>query len=690
MDITLPPSAILSHTRQLFDHGGALAAVVPNYTVNDKQVEFASLVADAVGAPDPLPGQGGELTLLEAGTGTGKTIGYLAPLALNAALTGERAMISTHTNHLARQILDVDGPKVIDAVERITGKRPTLAQRIGRANFVDHERVADLLALLRDEGATSQFVTPLQLWLDARPETFADAAELGLELPPGVATEDIRLTAGSSQNAQVAYRQHVAASAAADIMVTNHALALIDAQMWSRVLNSDGRIRVAVFDEADTLPQVARANAESRLSIEEISSLCDRLPGNGRSPASVALRRLREIAKGILGHDAIIVERGKHEDLIAAVNALTDALRDTPTHNTDLSQEARRVLHDLADWAEALDGSVQSAALLVPAPIRKRPGLARIDVDPARVLSRLWSCGRDGREPFLRTAVFVSATLSAPTLRTGASHFTPFMHEIGIDPSWSNFASRRSRSVTPPRKFGTLTFVLADRDVPAPIDREEDEDGDVITQVNPDWLEYAASGIRAAQAQGGRTLVLAASYDDATALAERTPRAILHQRGMKLGPLLDTFRASSSATLITPAAWAGVSLPGIINHLVIPRVPFGAPDPARDAAMIRAMVARGKTERQAKGILLRRAAAEARRRLRQGIGRLIRTPTDEGTLWILDPRFPLHEKRVRDPRARMHLGASVGHHDLAMCIPERFRNGLRSNYEMAAIHPWVR
>ena len=88
----------------------------------------------------PVDLQGGEITLLEAGTGTGKSLGYLLPLALNAALTGERAMVSTHTLALMQQLTAVDGPAAIAAVERLTGRRVTMAPRQGRRNYVDPEQ----------------------------------------------------------------------------------------------------------------------------------------------------------------------------------------------------------------------------------------------------------------------------------------------------------------------------------------------------------------------------------------------------------------------------------------------------------------------------------------------------------------------------------------------------------------------
>jgi Rad3-related DNA helicase len=201
-------------------------------------------------------------------------------------------------------------------------------------------------------------------------------------------------------------------------------------------------------------------------------------------------------------------------------------------------------------------------------------------------------------------------------------------------------------------------------------------------------LDYAAAGVRAAHERGGRVLVLATSYGDAEAIVRRVEGGILHKRGQKLDGVLDAFRADPAAVLVSPAAWAGVSLPGLISHLVIPRIPFPARDEARDVVMVRALMERGLTEGHARAVLHAQARIDAKRKLRQGIGRAIRLASDQAVLWLLDPRFPLPDPLVRNPRLRLHQGAASRYRDLVQCIPARFRTGASPAFDRAEIFPW--
>lgn len=79
--------------------------------------------------------------LIQAGTGTGKSIGYLAPLLSHCVATGERGLVTTATLALQRQILTKDAPAVQDAVAKVTGIRPTVAVQKGWSNYLCLNRV---------------------------------------------------------------------------------------------------------------------------------------------------------------------------------------------------------------------------------------------------------------------------------------------------------------------------------------------------------------------------------------------------------------------------------------------------------------------------------------------------------------------------------------------------------------------
>src|SRR5699024_4955196 len=100
----------------------------------DGQQEMARAVAAAV--------QGGERLLVQAGTGTGKSIAYLLPVLLHAIRTGERAVVSTATLALQRQVVGVDLPRLEPAVTAAAGRAPAVALLKGWHNYLCKHKLA--------------------------------------------------------------------------------------------------------------------------------------------------------------------------------------------------------------------------------------------------------------------------------------------------------------------------------------------------------------------------------------------------------------------------------------------------------------------------------------------------------------------------------------------------------------------
>jgi ATP-dependent DNA helicase DinG len=203
---------------------------------------------------------------------------------------------------------------------------------------------------------------------------------------------------------------------------------------------------------------------------------------------------------------------------------------------------------------------------------------------------------------------------------------------------------------------------------------------------NAVFFDYAAAMIGTA-AHLGRALVLCASYGDVEALAARVPAgSIIQKRGQPLAPLVDQFRSTPNAVLVTPAGWVGLDLPHLVDNVVIVRLPVGRPDPLREAVLIEALRRRGRSDVDASAVLASQARGDAMRRIAQGIGRGIRAADDRCTVWIADPRFPLPVHFVQDFRRRLTQGLAQGWQDMALAIPVRFRSGgARSAYGRSQI-----
>lgn len=562
---------------------------------------------------------------LDAEAGIGKTLAYGAPLVL-AAQRGRRAVVSTHTTQQLGQVMAT----LRRAAAALPGRRVEVAARLGRANFLSCVRIARLLAAPcgLDAAQRAQLV-------GARDHGgLIDAFERDCG-PLPVAHCDVCLTVSCA--GQGAYRAQRLRAAQAAIVVQTHAMSVLDA------LRGEIGADIVVYDEADALPCAAAGFAEARVTPHALEAVASRH----------ALPRLRAALAAFQawagGADAVVL---KHDDAGALrhAEAIRAALAGADTeHARDLRRSLSRFI--------GLDASAPTRAAAVVA-TRAGPAFEVLALDPARVLRRTFAT---------RKTVFASATL-AP----GTHDVLPFLRSVGAEDLEGETDSVRAEMAT----LGAMRFVLAAREAPLPFD--------AAGQRAPAFDDYAAHQVRSAMAEGGRVLVLAASFDDVDALAGRLPGLLAHRRGEALERRLQDFAAAPEGVLATPSAWAGTDLPGLLAHVVIVRLPFSPPHPGRERLLCRALAARGCGGLDARGMLHAQRRREALRRLAQGIGRGVRAREDRVTLWIADPRFPLPDALALSPRHRMGQGHAARHRDLSAAIPRRFREA----FERVRICEW--
>lgn len=293
-------------------------------------------------------------------------------------------------------------------------------------------------------------------------------------------------------------------------------------------------------------------------------------------------------------------------------------------------------------------------------------------------------------------AEFVMATSATLTdLTSDARGFSAFARSIGLRDTEPALLAHQCDSIEP-ADFGRLRFHVVNpksmpqpsvstTDLPAEKTRIAGEDDVVELDLddkgyitNPKWLDLVAGAILEVSATpsrrpsrhkagtettgSGNILVLTNSFTDAEALEARLrdllgDRLIVHRRGQRLQTLVkDVFltraRACVESTdpapawpiLITPGAWEGLNLPGIIDHLVITRMPLAAGNDVVDGIRMRAMTAPRRnggtlSPEAAKRILFSERCRAMAAKLRQGIGRAVRTDDDMADVWFLDPRL---------------------------------------------------
>jgi ATP-dependent DNA helicase DinG len=572
---------------------------------------------------------------VQAATGVGKTwaLAYAVTVALR---NGRRVVWSTHTIMLRAQVLATLRQALAGAFPE-ADNRPVLAERRGRADYVSATRTRRLRHIIADSKGPAETVTVLDA-LAGWTGTIAEFNASFGELP--VPASLVCLTPTCPAAEQVAYIGQRDAATAAHVVVQTHALTLVEARF--KRLTGD----LIIFDEADTLPSVAASSVEVRLPLADLEVLDE--------TADVHLAETVARLFGRTGDDSRIVWRDA--EMANDARTIAGACRAAAK---SAAPEIAVALTDTADDLEqfaSVDQMNAGAALVEDR--TAGPMLAVASVDPGAWLGSVLAD---------RQVVLMSATLG----RHEEDGPAPFCRGLGF---WHVEEVDLSLG-----RFGEMTLRLADRSVPAPFGADGVPDAR--------FYDYSAGMVREA-ARFGRTLVLCASYGDADELADRLgDTAVVQRRGQQFGPLVEQFRESAGGILVTPAAWAGLDLPYIVDNVVIVRLPMGRPDELREAVLAGALRRRGRSDVDARAVLASQVRGDAMRRLCQGIGRGIRAEDDHCTVWIADPRFPIPANLENEGlRRRLSQGLAEGWRDMAKAIPRRFREGgARSAFGRATI-----
>ncbi|HEY9471039.1 MAG TPA: DEAD/DEAH box helicase, partial [Propionibacteriaceae bacterium] len=276
-------------------HRDVLAAAVRAIGGTDRpgQVEMADAVAESLDANDHL--------LVQAGTGTGKSLGYLAPALLWLIRhPGERIVVATATLALQAQLANNDIPAAVDAVEAVTGQRPTYAILKGRTNYVCMLRVregaaddqqalipaGELIDALRSspqttpESALGAEVLALRGWAAGQAEQRAladrDDAPSHTERAWAQVSIPVRECLGAQRcpyGAECFVERSRDVARAADLVVTNHALLAINAMHGGTALPEHSAV---IIDEAHELVSRVTGAASAELSPQTVERVARR------------------------------------------------------------------------------------------------------------------------------------------------------------------------------------------------------------------------------------------------------------------------------------------------------------------------------------------------------------------------------------------------------------------------------
>ncbi len=569
----------------------------------------------------------GEHLLVQAGTGTGKSLGYLIPALRHVIDTGERVIVATATLALQTQLASKDIPTALAAVEATTGQRPRTAVLKGRTNYACLQRARDGARPEQDSllGAASLQATDLggevlrlREWVEEEVACggLADRDDAPAHTPR--AWQQVSIPTRECLGQQCPFfdecRVELSREKArdADLIVTNHALLAIDAMHGGTALPEHDAV---VIDEAHELVTRITNAATDELTpgiLERaVRRALDHLDDDLGADFLTASEDFRDAL------DAAEVGRLEHPDaqLVAAAAQVRDVARRVAsslgTHKDDAERTqtlgAVREIFDIADRIAALtDADV-------------------VWVSESEVVGRAVYVAPLHVAGLLRERVFGETTtiLTSATLSLGGN-FDAVARTVGLIPSELPW---RGIDVGSPFDYGRQGIMYLARDLPKP-----SRDG-----MSQAVLDQIAELVWAA---GGRTLGLFASRRSAEQAANHVRQAlpsfeILCQGDMQLPELTRRFAADPEASLFgTLSLWQGVDVPGETCQLVIiEKIPFPRPDDPL-------MQARSKAVDEAGGNgFMSVSATHAALLLAQGAGRLIRRTTDRGVVAVLDPRL---------------------------------------------------
>lgn len=565
--------------------------------------------------------------LVQAGTGTGKSIGYLVPLLDHCRRSGERGLVSTATLALQRQILIKDAPAVIEAMADLHMWRPKLAVFKGWSNYLCLHRVHgsypgegtlfDTLDSIESKGPSTlgEEVVRLREWAKTTHTGDRD------DLVPGVSDRAWRQVSVSKRECvgrtcpmiEECFAQAARLDASeADLVVTNHSLFGIQCTGESDILPSFGPV---VIDEAHELADRVRDQSTLLMS----ASILARIARTLRARTKIEVEELEEAGEELAAVLAplpagLIEERPAvlrevmlriDEMIRRAASALLDSRADAADKTL-----ARAALDEARAFLDAW--SKDPAQMILSASALQGEESELLSLSPLDVASALGMRGFHER----------AAILTLATLSLGGS-FDAMARECGFMLSPTRW---KGIDVGTPFDPASQAIMYIAEDLPDP------GMGGLGEEAQERFLELAV-------ASGGGVLGLFSSWKaaqmGAQVLRERTDLTVYMQGDETLSALVDRFRQEEDSCLLgTLSLWQGVDVVGPSCRLVvIDRIPF----PHREDPVVKArsLDAHKRGFSGFQTVSLTRAALL----MAQGAGRLLRSDTDRGVVALLDRRL---------------------------------------------------
>jgi ATP-dependent DNA helicase DinG len=593
----------------VFADGGPLAVKLAGFEARPGQVRMSQLI------------ERGFLenahTIVEAGTGVGKSLAYLVP----ALRSGKKIVVSTATIALQEQLVRKDIPLVVGAL----GVPARVQLLKGRGHYLCRAK----LDRMRTERLIASSGTMEAMWSWADRTTTGDRAELPFA-PPGFEWESLDADADDcvgefcDRFRDCWFFKHRDAAKYADVVVVNHALFFLDLAMGGTLLPP---YDYAILDEAHQCETWASAALTATLSASGVNRLMRRVHRNYHLPANYdaeideAMRGLVQTLARVPGERYPLVANEAAVEALAAVRGSFYRLENWLYANWQVA--LKRPPENVAEAERRRD-------LVMRGVLAHIGTVDRTALPDDEAITWVERTSDDGRyevnaAPFdvadyLRTALFrrtQSVVLTSATIATGTS-FAFLRRALGIDDGQEYVAPspfdyrRQARLFVAPPDCNPKDARFARR----------------VAPLIEELLDVTS----------GRAFVLFTSYarlHEVYALVrERIAFPVKLQGEMPRAHLLEWFRTTKNAVLFAAGTfWEGIDVVGDqLSCVIIDRLPFPSPADPIVAARLQALEAAGQSGFEEFMI------PSAIVRLKQGFGRLIRSKSDRGVVALLDGR----------------------------------------------------
>ena len=643
---------IITDSRLLFATGGPLASRKTDYSERPEQVALAAAVEECFDSKSVL--------LADAPTGTGKSLGYLAPAILRAAQRGEKVVISTATLALQAQLLNEDLPPLRSATAELLGypeeESISFAVMKGRRNFLCTKR--HLETLMSGQIFDTELVANLDKWA-AETET-GDRGDLTFPMPLS-AWAEIASDGDDCSPRTCPYREgchyylHRDAASEAEILVVNHALLLANAASFGSIFDTEDRH--LIVDEAHRLEEIMAEAFGARVSYPRIIYVLRQ--ARKRCEGAHTATNTAEMAADLFFEDLQGETTRLHQSppraygkLVEALRELRNVLANAPNEEANLLQEmVGRLRKDLESFYGKPDDAYAYAVVAKPAG-RSRSGRGKNYPELKSWLVETADVFRDEVLPLFEDSgvVLTSATLASSA---GERRFFAFVRRrLGLDEETyttetatggrkskdSNGKEDRNREDserTVDEFAGAEVFDYAGRVL---IYAEDGTSGKMPSPTFGSADAFARECVRRTEElvmlSRGRALVILSTRRAVSIFRETfsVPYPVRYQGDDASGRLVNWLRETEGGVLVGTASFReGIDVAGeALSLVVMDKAPFAPPDDPVTAKL---------REKAGDAAFREIFLPKAQVAMRQGAGRLMRRPDDRGVIAILDPRI---------------------------------------------------